>query len=478
MKTKILGCIVALGVVTGSFISCTEPQAQCLVEDASAGAYIVQYIVQGTAPACSASILLPGEQVGMSFFHPAVTNSDGSVTFDATIGHVAIQGNAAGTADEVIYGGVGIADTTPGDEPYAYGRFKSPLPDANDFCYVVTDQGITCTAAGAKCSVDEDCCNGQCNIPANFTCQSDTDCPTGTTCGCDSDPTTCMTTGGTCTGPSLCASLLDNLTSQQSFTAATDTAAGKTTIGMACNAAITTGSCTADAATCTASSDCCSGTCTAGACAAGMDVTCAGGPMAMSNAVGVVCDPTQNLCVLGCRGTGGNTCDASFACSSTDATIGSCALPAESISYGGSNVDIYTTAAAQGTQFMADLAFTQTVSGAPCTINYKALGLWPAVACEGADAMGNPNGMPDDDLCNPCSEPSEGRAVGSGINFQFPIHCDPTLLTCVLVDEASYAPNASDLAMGVLSSGTTKPATTIPELMPAGDARIPVCQGE
>jgi hypothetical protein len=305
-----------------------------------------------------------------------------------------------------------------------------------------------------------------------------------------------------------------------------------------------------------------------------MDTACAGPPMSPTTA-GVVCDPTMNKCVLGCRGMGGNSCDATFTCSSKDTTIGSCSLPAESISYVWSNVQIYTTADAQGTQYAADLAFTQTVNGAACTINYKAIGMWPAVSCAAqvvtgttditAPALYGPNGtlngttlildindptgmspltlplsgttnaasqralfaaiealwplavtaggtggkslvitdtaeqpnsvvvemgtanaalgltgavaanVPNDDMCNPCSEAALGRPIGSGINVAFPTHCDPNLLNCVLVDQASYAPNAADIANGVVQAGPTKPATSIPQVMPLTDVRIPSC---
>jgi hypothetical protein len=383
MKTKILGCIVVLGVAACSFMSCTEPQAPCQTGPAAAADYATLYTVTGTIPAgCTPQT---GDLIGMEFYHPELVNSDGSTTFNPAIGHVAIQGDFLGLM-AAQYAGVGEMDTTAGDETFAYGAFKTALPDSNDLCYVVTDS------------------------------------------------TTTVDTG-------IGQTLKDNLTAQQTFTAVSDTAAGKPSIGMACVPSM-------------------------------MDADCG---MATS---GVICDATTSKCVLGCRGAMGNGCDATFNCSSTDSTAGTCSLPAQSASYVWSNVELYTTAAAQGTQFQADLVLTTDVSGQSCTINYKAIGVWPGVACEAVDAMGNPTGMPNDDDCNPCSEPAIGRAIGSGINFNFPTHCDPTLLYCVLVDEATYKPNATDVANGVQQSGVTTPATSIPQLMPDGDARIIQCQGE
>jgi hypothetical protein len=446
MKTQILGCIVGLGVVACSLTSCTEPQPFCLVEDASAGPYSVVYAVSGTAPTCAGPTVLPGEQVGMSFYHPLMTNSDGSTTFNANISHVAIQANMIGNDDEFVYGAVGVADITPGDEPYAVGIFKSPSPDANNLCYVVTDSN-------------------------NFTFTP----PNGTS--------------------SVAVSVKDNMVATQNLAATTDTGA-LIGLGAPCGAPADCGFCAGSGATCTADTDCCSANCTGGTCGApamgtmpatssGLtcDTTasmCTFSPCDPTNmdgdcgsSGGLICDSTSKACVLGCRGMMGNGCDAPYECSSSDATAGTCGLPQDTIVYTWSNLQIYTTAAAQGTQFSADVTISQTVGGAACPVSYKAIGMWPAVGC--ADQ----NGMPSDDLCNPCAEPSNGRALGSGINFNFPTHCDPVLLTCTLgVADGSYKVDAGLAAKGQLSVTGFTNATSIPQLLPDGDARIPICQGE
>jgi hypothetical protein len=105
-------------------------------------------------------------------------------------------------------------------------------------------------------------------------------------------------------------------------------------------------------------------------------------------------------------------------------------LDADSVKYEWSNLKVYVTAAAQGTQFSADLNYTEN----GCTIQYSVIGLWPAISCGGTDDMGNPTGMPDDRLCNPCANPDAGLTAGSGISPDFPVVCDPVLLTCVLGD--------------------------------------------
>jgi hypothetical protein len=256
-------------------------------------------------------------------------------------------------------------------------------------------------------------------------------------------------------------------TAQQDFPAVTDTM-GAGNLGMPCNATSTNaGSCAADAGACTTANDCCSGSCTSGKCDAGMDNACA---MMGNTAAGVVCDPTQNKCVLGCRGMGGNTCDATFACSSTDGTIGQCSLPADSVSYQWSNVEAYVTASAQGTQVSATLTYTETVAGAPCTVTYKAIGLWPGIGC-----IDPTSGMPNDDLCNPCAEPTIGRATGSGINPNFPTHCDPDLGYCVLGNTAGFKTDAGLAAKGQLKVDSFTPATSIPQILNDGDPNIVVC---
>ncbi len=156
--------------------------------------------------------------------------------------------------------------------------------------------------------------------------------------------------------------------------------------------------------------------------------------------------------------------------------------PAVDLTYEWSNVRVYTTAAAYGTQLSADLRYTQD----GCTAVYEVRAVSPAVSCgmmqdEGGDdandGAGDPRGggldgssldagpppeanagaradaggvggpdedggcpppaplapppPPDDSACW-AADPARGRPLGSGINDEFAVHCDPDLLLCVL----------------------------------------------
>jgi len=102
--------------------------------------------------------------------------------------------------------------------------------------------------------------------------------------------------------------------------------------------------------------------------------------------------------------------------------------------YEWSNMKLYVTAGAPGTQFSADVKYTlqatnpTTMQNLDCTFEYSAVGLWPAVRCEGED------GGPDDTLCDPKADPEGGRPTGSGINPDIKVKCDPDMLYCTQAD--------------------------------------------
>ena len=140
--------------------------------------------------------------------------------------------------------------------------------------------------------------------------------------------------------------------------------------------------------------------------------------------------------------------------------------PAVDVSYTFSNVKVYVTAGAYGTQLAADLTYTK----GECTARYQVTAVYPAVYCgveESTAAPGEPmdGGMmepaedaaalqdadqsdvfvpaadcepppgpqvPDDSLCSAVADPEQGRDIGSGINPDFAVQCDPELLYCVL----------------------------------------------
>lgn len=99
--------------------------------------------------------------------------------------------------------------------------------------------------------------------------------------------------------------------------------------------------------------------------------------------------------------------------------------PAQSYSYEWSQLRIYNTPEIPGTQFVADLRFTEN----GCTADYRVKGIWPVVSCD------NGEGEPDEELCDPYPDFDAGRLRGSGINPLFPVKCDPVALICVLTGE-------------------------------------------
>jgi hypothetical protein len=132
-------------------------------------------------------------------------------------------------------------------------------------------------------------------------------------------------------------------------------------------------------------------------------------------------------------------------------------VPGVDVKYEWSNMQIYVTAGSQGTQFTADLKYTQVdhpldipdpmmpdvcnaLPDQTCSVTYKVRGFWPQVFCgievpDPTDPMMEATMfIPDDEHCcpDPSPEQEKGRPVGSGINPDFPTKCDPVLLTCVL----------------------------------------------
>ncbi|RJS20105.1 hypothetical protein DRW03_20300 [Corallococcus sp. H22C18031201] len=80
------------------------------------------------------------------------------------------------------------------------------------------------------------------------------------------------------------------------------------------------------------------------------------------------------------------------------------------LAYVFTHVKVYSAPSAPGTQFSADLEYTDN----GCTSTYKVRGMWPAVAC------------------TPGSEvPALSCGQGSGVNPDFAVVCDPTLKLCV-----------------------------------------------
>ncbi len=128
-----------------------------------------------------------------------------------------------------------------------------------------------------------------------------------------------------------------------------------------------------------------------------------------------------------------------------------------SVKYEWTDVKVYVTAAAQGTQFSGHLKYTEDA----CVAEYNVAGVWPSVDCsvekEVDDGMGGTKTIlvADASLCCPSADPLGGRAVGSSINPDFPVKCDPNLLVCVL---------------------DTEEPTKLPILNPGWDTKVDACK--
>jgi hypothetical protein len=112
------------------------------------------------------------------------------------------------------------------------------------------------------------------------------------------------------------------------------------------------------------------------------------------------------------------------------------AAPATNVTYAWSNVKLYVTPSALGTQFTADLLLT--TDNVAC--GYKVLGMYPYVDCSTKDPKDPKKSIPDDldgiaRACAPEADEDAGRPTGSGINPDFPTHCDPDLLACTLTKD-------------------------------------------
>ncbi|MCC6621489.1 MAG: hypothetical protein IT385_09570 [Deltaproteobacteria bacterium] len=101
------------------------------------------------------------------------------------------------------------------------------------------------------------------------------------------------------------------------------------------------------------------------------------------------------------------------------------AVPARSFQHEWSGVQVLVSEAATGTQLIG--TFKVTEDG--CTAEYEAWGLYPAVYC------GDDDGNPVDEYCNAEPNPDAGLPIGSGINPDFPVHCDPELLFCMVTSK-------------------------------------------
>lgn len=121
------------------------------------------------------------------------------------------------------------------------------------------------------------------------------------------------------------------------------------------------------------------------------------------------------------------------------------AAPAYDVSYTFSNVRVYYTPSAIGTQFAADLSYRQ----GECSAKYRVTAVYPMVSCAapGGDAGVAPApdaAAADSDADAGCPPPAaapgptvadDALCAGSGINPDFALSCDPASQMCVLKKE-------------------------------------------
>lgn len=132
--------------------------------------------------------------------------------------------------------------------------------------------------------------------------------------------------------------------------------------------------------------------------------------------------------------------------------MGSPEVLASTVKYEWTDLKVYVTAAAQGTQFSGRLKYTED----NCTAEYNVAGVWPPVHCGvEKEVNGKKVEVPEASLCCPSADPLGGRVTGSGINPDFPVKCDPDLLLCVL---------------------DTQDPTKLPILSPGWDAKQDACK--
>jgi hypothetical protein len=105
------------------------------------------------------------------------------------------------------------------------------------------------------------------------------------------------------------------------------------------------------------------------------------------------------------------------------------------IGYQWSNVKFYVTPQIPGTQFTAELAYTED----GCTANYNVVGVYPVVGCKTFDENGDPITDPatgqyvvDPSLCAQADQEISGLAL----NPDFPVTCNADLGLCVLASDS------------------------------------------
>jgi hypothetical protein len=397
MKTQTLGWLVGLGAALCSFASCTQPATPCQVGLAGFNPFAVVLTPMGSPSGAGCGMNSPrvvqtGELVGMEDYDPpSATSIAVAIKTDSMGSEYSNYTNFSCTPLACAAGCAADADCNP-DSTVNQG---------------LCDSGACKCVSSADCNNGAPCTNGHCGIncgpmadgcgnlalPPGGTGPDCGGCPSGQTCGGGGMPSVCGS-GATCM-PMTCADLMF---------------------------------------TCGLAGDGCGGMLDCGTCADPAD-SC-GGAGVMGQCGHIVPDPDTSHALYALGSFSSQYPDASDLCTVTGLSAArtvlssgptpSAAFPTSDVENTWSNVKVYVTAAAQGTQFSGDV--TYTVNG--CSATYHAVGVWPAHSCttpvldptdpQQKTILGQ---APDNDLCNPCAQPDKGLFVGSGINPDFPVTC-------------------------------------------------------
>jgi hypothetical protein len=402
-------------VVPWTVAGCDQPVTQCQVGHATAGAYAAVYKLVSSDGDCSAVPELKGEPVGLDDYYPVVGQ-----TRDLTKGSVYLQIGSVYDIQQQAetcysppdpstgYKGGTFYDTNTSDTTWSVGKWENYLPDADDFCHVVDPTvaqqhipAVSATMAGSAAP-------GLCFTPAN---------------GCDNGNGTSNTS---CVCPPKvngmppaddCCDTFAKYCPDDNFapcTGDTDCATGKcsATPIKVCNGG-TPDPNTGAAVGCTKDGDCAA---VGGKCDTPTSASFCTNDLAIIGCASDddCCDPADSACLKGPHG-----------CLPGGPDVSSChtsEIPKTDVSVAWTDIKVYNTAAAPGTQFTA----TQTRTTGTCEQKYQVLGVWPSVSCD--DGTGKPFAP----ACCPGADPADGLPLGSGINPDFQVKCDPVLLLCVL----------------------------------------------
>jgi hypothetical protein len=428
MKTQSLGWLVGLGAVACSFTSCSQPATNCQVGLAGFAPFAAVYTVKGPPSPAGCEMMNPGvvqlgDLIGMEWYNPATPDM---TTYDPTKATVAIKSDSIG--QEYNFYSSACARAQCG--PTCASDGDCAIPGSCD-----TMNG-TCMGSSTKCMSDADCATkGWC---ANGSCTNAIPCVGNADCA----GAACV--NGTCAV--MCGPMADgcgNLLDCGMPCAAGQTCGGGGTANVCGTGTCTPQSCADLGANCGPAGDGCGAMLMCGTCS-GSD-TCGGNGLPsvcghitldpdmthQQYATGAFAQefPDQNdMCqVVGLQ-------PAQMNVTSTPQSVGAAGMPTpspfptDSVSYTWSNVNVYVTAAAQGSQFSGDLTYTEN----GCSADYHVVGMWPAVSCTDKvynDPKIDPKQLvvigqvANQDTCNPCAEPSKGRFVGSGISPDFPLTC-------------------------------------------------------